>query len=151
MKLAEALIRRKDLNVQILVVKERILSNLVVQEGSEPSEDPNELLEEYNRLNQQLLEYVQRINRTNQETQFDDSRSIADVISEKDALMDQHRMLKIIASHASSLADRYSVSEIRNISTIDVKTIQKEADELSRQYRELDIALQARNWQVDLL
>ena len=151
MKLAEALIRRKDLNVQIQVVKDRILSNLVVQEGSEPSEDPNELLEEYTRLNQQLLDYVQRINRTNQETQFDDSRSIADVISEKDALMDQHRMLKMIASRASDLADRYSVSEIRNVSTIDVKAIQKEADELSRQYRELDIALQARNWQVDLL
>ena len=46
MKLAEALQRRADLNRRIRQINSRLESNAVIQEGSEPQEDPAELLAE---------------------------------------------------------------------------------------------------------
>lgn len=53
MKLAEALNIRADLNKKILQLKERLLRNAKVQDGEEPSENPETLLLE---LNSNLLE-----------------------------------------------------------------------------------------------
>ena len=54
MKLAEALNIRADLKKKILQLKERLLRNSKVQEGEEPSENPENLLLE---LNSNLLEF----------------------------------------------------------------------------------------------
>jgi hypothetical protein len=43
MKLAEALILRADLQKRIEQLKQRILNNVMVQEGDEPAEDPSQL------------------------------------------------------------------------------------------------------------
>ncbi len=43
MKLAEALQLRADIQKKLASLRERIKQNTVVQEGENPSEDPNEL------------------------------------------------------------------------------------------------------------
>ena len=54
MKLAEALNLRADISKRISQLSERLNANSKVQEGEEPSEDPKELLEELDRLTEQL-------------------------------------------------------------------------------------------------
>ncbi|MCD0167601.1 hypothetical protein IHN58_18320, partial [Deinococcus sp. 12RED42] len=44
MKLAEALIERADLQKRAAQLEERLVKNLLVQEGEAPAEDPQALL-----------------------------------------------------------------------------------------------------------
>ncbi|WP_215900595.1 DIP1984 family protein, partial [Acinetobacter baumannii] len=46
MKLAEALLLRSDQQKKIISLKQRINANVLVQDGDQPSEDPNELLKQ---------------------------------------------------------------------------------------------------------
>jgi hypothetical protein len=56
-----------------------------------------------------------------------------------------------VANAAVIRQDRYSKSEVRFQSTVDVAQIQQTADDLARDIRELDTRIQGANWQVDLL
>src|ERR671912_216042 len=65
MKLAEALANRADLQRRIEQMRGRLQKSALVQEGESPPEDPQELLEETERLVSELEGYLRRINRTN--------------------------------------------------------------------------------------
>lgn len=54
MKLAEALNNRADLKKRLFQLKERLLRNSKVQEGEEPSENPEDLLIEVNSCLEEL-------------------------------------------------------------------------------------------------
>jgi hypothetical protein len=56
-----------------------------------------------------------------------------------------------LAAGAAITHDRYSRSEVKFRSTVDVATIQRRADELARDARELDVRIQAANWATELL
>ena len=68
MKLAEALQERADLNRQLEQMKMRLYNNATVQEGEQPAEPPEELLEELERKLMRLEELMARINLTNSRT-----------------------------------------------------------------------------------
>ena len=61
MKLAEALANRADLQRRIEQMRGRIQKSALVQEGESPPEDPQELLDETERLISELEGYVRRI------------------------------------------------------------------------------------------
>jgi len=65
MKLAEALANRADLQRRLEQMRGRLQKSALVQEGESPPEDPEELLEETERLVSELEGYMRRINRTN--------------------------------------------------------------------------------------
>ena len=46
--------------------------------------------------------------------------------------------------------DRYSKSEVKFFSTVNVAEIQKEIDILSKEYREIDTKIQENNWKIEL-
>ena len=50
MKLAEALITRKEMYRKLNLLAERIQNNIIIQEGDEPVEDPNALMPELETL-----------------------------------------------------------------------------------------------------
>ena len=54
-------------------------------------------------------------------------------------------------SIASNLCFRSRGDEIRQLSAVDVKALQKKVDALSRDYRILDNRIQAANWTADLI
>ena len=122
-----------------------------IQEGEEPSEDSDELLAETERVFARLLELVSAINRTNARTPFDEKRMISDVIAERDLSAKKRDFLVGIAEAASTRQDRYSKSEVRFVPTVSVAKLQKEADQLSKHFRELDTRIQELNWQTDLV
>ncbi|GBF32017.1 hypothetical protein DCCM_0208 [Desulfocucumis palustris] len=52
---------------------------------------------------------------------------------------------------ASIKQDRYSKSEVKFFSTVNIAEIQKQVDDLSKKYRELDSKIQEKNWTVELI
>ncbi len=151
MKLAEALILRADLQKRIEQLKNRLRNNVMVQEGDSPSEDPEVLLKEFEDCQLELTDIIKRINKTNNETMFNEKWTLADALAERDGLWEKRLVLSYVAEEASIKQDRYSRTEIKYISTVNVKELQKEADKLSKEYRELDTQIQGLNWTIDLI
>ena len=61
MKLAEALIIRSDLQQKLYSLQSRLSKNTTVQEGNEPTEDPNLLLKEILAVHELLHELILKI------------------------------------------------------------------------------------------
>ena len=151
MKLAEALILRADCQKRFEQLKVRIVRSAKVQEGDEPAENPNELIVELEGVSNQLLGLIQRINKTNSQTLLPESRTLADALAERDILALRREVYSGLAQAASVTQDRYSKSEVKFKSTVNVALIQKRADELAKAYRELDSRIQEINWRTELL
>lgn len=151
MKLAEALQIRADLQNRIAQIGTRLQNNATTQEGSEPAENPAELLKELDALLAQHEELVTRINITNSRTTDEKGETLTRLIARRDMLQKKVQMLRDLVGAASQLTNRYHLSEIRVISTINVADTQKKVDDMSKKLRETDIALQQLNWTVELL
>ena len=151
MKLAEALIQRADHRKRLDQLKERLLRVARVQEGDVPAEDPALLLAEVERTAVGLTRLIQRINRTNSTTALDDGRTIADAIAERDTLQLRHAIVTSLIQAAIIKQDRFTKSEVRFHSTVDIVTLQRQADNLAQAYRELDTKIQAANWLVEVI
>lgn len=149
MKLAEALAVRKDTQKRIEQLKSRILNNVRVQEGDEPSENPEELMKELDAGLGELQKLIFQINQTNMHTMVD-GRTLTEMMAEKEVLAMRITALRDIFAKALESQDRYSRSEIRMLTTIDIKSLGKQVDRLSKQLRELDIRIQALNFATEL-
>jgi len=152
MKLAEALILRADHQKRIEQLKQRLLRNAKVQEGDEPAEDPRELMAELERVAEDLTSLIQRINRTNAATALAGGATITAALARRDVLGARQAAYRDLAQ-AASITDqaRYSRSEVKFQSTVNVAEIQRQADDLARQYRELDATIQETNWRTELI
>lgn len=151
MKLAEALILRSDLQKRIEQIKQRLIRSSKVQENEHPPEDPKDLLDELHDCVTQLETLIQKINRTNSAVTFSGEKKIADALAERDAIALRRRVILEVIDHASVKQDRFSRSEVKFYSTVDITTLQREADQLAKSYRELDIKIQEINWKTDLI
>lgn len=128
----------------------RLVKSAIVQEGEKPPEDPATLLAELDRLHEDTLAFVQRINRTNAATRFDKRRTLSDAIAEREATKELRQRLIAAADASADQQNRYMKSEIRIVRTMDAGALRKRADQLARDARDLDIRIQAMNWEVDL-
>ncbi|WP_323746837.1 DIP1984 family protein [Corynebacterium sp. Marseille-P8863] len=61
------------------------------------------------------------------------------------------RFYSAVADAASARAARYSASEVRYVSTVDVGQLHAMADKTAKEYRELDTKIQQLNWSTELL
>ena len=150
MKLAEALIQRADIKVQIQQIVDRMKENVLIQEGDTPAEEVNELSAMYESMMETMEKLILKINRTNADTMLDDI-SLADAIAKRDCLKAKISAYRAVKEASLVKHSRYSISEIKYERTIDVTELQSKVDGYSRQYRELDTRIQERNWTTDLL
>lgn len=151
MRLAEALILRADYQKRIEQLKSRILRNAKMQEGDEPAENPTILLAEMERIAQELTRLIQQINKTNSATLLQDGMTIADAIAVRDVLRVRHTIYAGLAQAATVTQDRYTKSEVKFRAAVDVAAIQKQADDIAQEHRELDTLIQEANWKTELL
>ncbi|MGO4548635.1 DIP1984 family protein [Paenibacillus sp. 2TAB23] len=151
MRLAEALVMRADCQRRVAQIKQRLGRVIKVQEGEKPPESPTELLDEIRRTLDDLAVWVKKINKTNALSTFDKSISLADALAERDRIMQHRNILNELLNEASIKQERYSRQEVKFHTTIEIADLQKEVDELSRKYRELDFKIQEKNWSTDLL
>ena len=150
MKLAEALILRADLQKRIDQLRVRLNNNAKVQENDEPSEKPEELLNELDNNINQLKILIKQINRTNCVT-VSNGQTLADLIAERDTLTLKSNILRGFLNIAGQKVNLYSTTEIKIMSTVDVPALQKELDLLSKKIRETDTELQQANWLTELI
>ena len=150
MKLAEALILRADSQKRLEQVCQRLLRSSKVQEGERPPEEPEALIEALEKLVSELTTLIQRINRTNSQSVLEPGETLSDALATRDLLKMKHSAYRDLAEAATVTQDRSTRSEIKFQSTVDVATIQIEADRAARAHREIDTKIQAANWQIDL-
>ncbi len=151
MKLAEALSIRKDLQTRINDLSRRLVNNVKIQEGDEPAEDPKDLLKELDSCLKQLEEYIYRINVTNIRT-MSGEKTLTQLMAERDVLTKRVSVMQEVFNQASSSSsERYSRSEIKYVTTVDVKALRKQIDKLSSQLRQLDIEIQSINFSTELI
>jgi hypothetical protein len=151
MKLAEALAERSDCQVRLSELQKRLARSARVQEGEQPAEDAAELLAEVERLFERQLHLIGAINRTNARTVFSSEKTISDAIAERDVLGKKRDMIAAVAEAASVRQDRYTKSEVKFVATLSVAQLQKQVDQLSKRYREVDTRLQELNWNTELV
>ena len=150
MKLAEALRERADLNRRIQQLQQRLNNNAVVQEGEQPAEDPQELLIELDNCAANLEQLITRINLTNCRTMLED-KSLTECLARRDVLKWKLSAYRDLAYSASRLGQRGTRSEIKLLSTVDVRALQKQVDQMAKQLRLLDNSIQAANWATELI
>lgn len=150
MKLAEALQERADLNHNIEQLRVRLINNALVQENEKPAEDPETLIKELDDCTCRLEELMRRINLTNCST-VSDGKSITELIAHKDTLKMKISVYKDLVANASQTARRARMTEIKILSTVDVKKLQKQIDEMSKELRLTDNRIQSLNWSTELI
>lgn len=150
MKLAAALMRRADLQTQINELQTRLHNNARVQDGENPAESPAELLAALDAAIAEQESLIAQINLTNAQT-VRDGQTITERIAHRDALMQKSRIMRGFLDEASNLAPRYSKTEIKFVSTVNVRKLQKELDLTAKEIRQTEELLQELNWTVELL
>jgi hypothetical protein len=162
MKLAEALAARSDAMKAVEQLRARVQANARFQEGDEPTEDATAMLAELDRVFTQLEDLIRRINRTNASARLEDGSTLTDALARRDVLRMRHATWTRAANAVSGVDDggprmgavvafRHLRSELRTLPALAVPELRATIDELAREHRQLDVAIQRTNWQVDLV
>lgn len=151
MKLAEALLLRSDQQKKLASLKQRINANVLVQDGDTPSEDPNELMQQVFALTHETQGLILQIHRTNAQAKLTNGRSLLELLMQRDELAERHKIITSAIASTHREPDRYSAREIKWQKVIPVASLQKQADDISAKLRDLNISIQAANWQIDLI
>jgi len=77
-------------------------------------------------------------------------QSLTAALAKRDALAMRQSVLRTAVEAVAQAQARYSRSEIRMTRQLDVAALRKQIDDLARQRRELDIAIQEHNWTAEL-
>jgi len=150
MKLGEALTQRSLLLTRIAQIRERLKASALVQEGETPPEDPDALLDEFDAMAHELQDLIASINRTNLSTQLASGETLTAALARRDVLALRQGVVRQVADVAGERQQRYGRAEIRTLPTVDVGALRRQADELARERRELDTAIQETNWTTEL-
>lgn len=149
MLLAEALQERAENNRRIEQLRSRIVTNAIMQEGVSPAEDPKELLYALDEVIENQERLIAAINITNSITNAD-GRTLTELIAQRDMLNVRINAYKAAADSASNLTQRYSRTEIAQLSALNVKNLRSRIDKLSAELRNVDNTIQKMNWSTEL-
>jgi len=150
MKLAEALIERKAAKLKLAELRDRLKEAALVQEGDQPAEDPGALFTEANEVGARLEQLIVVINRTNTVARLADGRTLTEAIARRDVLNEHRAILEATLRTVSRPDFRLGRSEVKYLRTVDVAELQRRRDQLAKELRELDTAIQTTNFAVDL-
>ena len=146
MKLAEALLLRSDLIKKIEHIQNRIRPVLIVSDDKKPQEDPTKLIAQLRTAIQELETLVIRINKTNNEINFNGEASLMHSLAKRDSLKMLSEKLRNIRYAAQ--IDNSGDANLKT--TIDIKKLQTEMDQTGRAFREIDSKIQELNWLTEL-
>jgi len=152
MLLAEALRERADAQRQLAALRERISDTARYTEGEEPVENAAVLLEEAESVIHRLQALILLINRANLEAVLADGRTLTAALAERDALRARFGLLKAAADAATGGREtfRFGRQELRTFAALDVTDLRRQADDVARQIRELDLAIERVNFSTEI-
>jgi len=151
MKLAEALLERKSLREKIESLRMRLGENVLIQEGDQPNEQPQVLLDELNDALQQMEQLIKRINATNNIARLTDGSSVSEAIVRRDVLRMKREAIEQVVNSASLRHHRFGRNEVKFVLTVSTADLRQQIDAISKQWRELDSEIQAANWTTELV
>lgn len=153
MKLAEALNKRANYQKQLVDLKNRLLKNIIVQEGDEPAEDPTKLLREYGNISKKLIEIIFNINKTNISTFIKPEQSLTAALAEMEVLKLKHKLYTDLVQESTVITRqiRQIPTQIRLKPTINITHIQEGINKIAQEIRKLDSLIQSTNWQCDMI
>jgi hypothetical protein len=151
--IGEALNRRSDLQKRIAQLQERLSASVLVQEGDDPPEKPQELLVEIDESCAELERVIAQINLTNASTRLRSGMTVTEALARRDVLAMRAGAVRsaIRAATERGLFGRYSRSEIRMVRQVQVNELQRLVDMMAQSRRVLDDELQVHNWTTPLL
>ncbi|MBO4552092.1 MAG: DIP1984 family protein [Candidatus Methanomethylophilaceae archaeon] len=151
MKLAEALAERSAIRKKIDALSSRLEKNSKVFEGEEPVEDPKRLLEELNILTSRHEELIFRINTANAVTAASNGETLARLLARRDTLADKVGVLNALLRSTEKERPFYrNKDSLKEIVTVDVRSVREEADALAKSVREIDTMIQEANWSTNI-
>ena len=150
MKLGEALLKRDEYIKRQDDIKKRIKSNVVLRDDNENNENPNDLIKEYIDINNELSDLIIKIENKEHEIKLDIGISISEAVNIRDKLYRELEIYKTVLKELNSKEYRNAKNEIKMKVLVNVKDIQNEADKISKAYSDIDVMIQAANWNADL-
>lgn len=156
MKLAEALMRRADLNREYQEIVNRISSNATHEEDDAPEENMNALWYELNTNVTQQQALILNIQRTNLGTDVEfegQTYSLMDLILLRDAILKEytgksHSLIR--GGRSRGYFQRASRDDIKFVPTLDQSVVRENLNTLAALRRRVDAAIQQTNWNTDL-
>lgn len=165
MLLAEALAARKDTIKEIDDLTGRLKAAVVRYEDQvSPVEDAGEVLAALGRALDRLESLTVRLNRANNDTRLNfDGRelSVMEAIALRERLLLEAKARRAAVDAVEQatgagragrgwLTHRRAKDELRELPTVDLRAERQAADRLSEAVRRLDVAVQQRNWTIEL-
>lgn len=150
MKLAEALSRRSALMEKSQQLRSRLKDCIKVQEGDEPTEDANQVIEELDQTLDELQKLIYRINLTNTNAVVD-GRNLTSLLAERDVLSMRTKTLYEGLKYLTEQEARYGRMEIKYVRMVNAKEFRKLHDHSAARLRELDLKIQALGWSTELI
>lgn len=150
MKLAEALMVRADMQKKVAKLRERIAKCAIIDKGDKPAEDPDALLRQALGLTEDMRALIVRINATNSRVTLKGGRTLMEAIAQREAWSANHKTLQAAIAALDSKLEPYSMREIKRVAVLDVAKLHKQADDLAKKVRELNVQIQEANWEHEL-
>lgn len=153
MKLAEALIRRKELQTRIKEDMEALEAAVITPQGLGPDEEPNALLRQIELTHLHLEGLVVKINQTNNQARLPEGASLMEAIAHRDVLTKRLDHLKGLLKTVLGRNRREPWQESSSIQTthLSVESLRLQTNALAKELRELDLSIQTTNWNTDLV
>jgi hypothetical protein len=153
--LGEALADRASKKKQLEQVGARAAAVARYQEGEQPAENAEELLDKGRMLIDELRELARRINRTNSVTELDPGFTLTDALALRDGYAAQYKLVTGIADAGAGGRGvgwaRQLRSELQQVSAVRVADLRAEADQIAESRRRLDVRIQQAGWSTELL
>lgn len=149
MKLAEALIKRRDIDTAIANLNLSLQENVKVVEGTKPFDDPLSIADQMQTLIDEQAKLIQKINKTNNKTVTPDGRTLDELITLREQLKRRHKLFDNAYKHAFSNTRSYD--NVKYIIAVDMQMLKTKITASAKEFRELDNNIQAINWSTELL
>jgi hypothetical protein len=155
MKLAEALIEKKDLKVRIVDLQIRYTTAAIVESGETGDEETTELLQSLDGAMLRLEELTVAVNVTNNSVPVGEI-TMMQAIAHRDILkmqVGQYRNIVTAIQGRNTSRHHYGGESPKMVLTegVNAANFIKKVDALSKELRILDAAMQAANWASDLI
>lgn len=165
MKIAEALLKRKELIREAETLQKQYIGNITVVDGVKPRRNAFAIEQKFFNCYNELEKLFVNINHTNNVTVVD-GVSVMQMIAHRDALKLMIPQYGIMYSQADKVVGAKDIKvtgtdtkgnyvkvdnpnqPIENLNTI---TIEKNYNAMAAELRTLDLKLQALTWQIDLV
>ena len=79
-----------------------------------------------------------------------DGRTVTELVAQRDMFTTKINVLRSVFDKATETQDRYSRTEIKLVTNVDVKQLGKQIDKLAKELRELDYKIQSANFTTEL-